>query len=78
MCGMEKEGGYKCGVCSDSFYCNDCRKLDALEKIEDGNAESVVGGDVDDTASISPSMIESQHMEDFLHEEGSQMRPDIA
>jgi len=77
MCGMENEGGYKCGVCSDSFYCNDCRKLDALEKIEDGNAESVVG-DVDDTASISLSMIESQHMEEFLFEEGSQMRPDIA
>ena len=33
---------------------------------------------MDDTASISPSMIESQHMEEFLLEEGSQMRPDIA
>jgi hypothetical protein len=38
-----------------------------------------VGGDLEDgTESISPSTIESQHLEEFLHEEGSQMRPDIA
>ena len=55
MCDQDKEGGYKCTVCSDSFYCNDCRKLHLDARIEDGDGESAIDGDLNDTMSVTQS-----------------------
>jgi hypothetical protein len=49
-----------------------CRQLDAQAKIDDNKADSMVNGELDDeTISIPPSAIESQHMEDFNLDEDS-------
>ena len=81
MCGQDKEGGYKCTVCSYSFYCNDCRKLHLDARIEDGDGESAIDGDLNDTMSVTQSQMNLalEQGEDilFLGEPHTEMRQEV-
>lgn len=43
MCSVEfSQVGYKCTVCLATYYCIECRKLDAEIKVDDNVNQSVV------------------------------------